>query len=125
MPCQNKQTGECVLLSKKPAECFGPHAFFKKDSITVTQLRNDPYAPKLTHVEIAKIVELLPKSKNHLSGPLFTRLMKIAPKSKTDGNNLWRLTCLYNKDIKKIKDHVLWDQANAFATDVRKGYEKI
>ena len=41
---------------------------------------------------------------------------------KLDNTRLWKLSQLYDKNIEKIKDHILWDQANDLLAQMRKGY---
>jgi hypothetical protein len=121
MPSHNKNDNARII----PSECvYSPYRHSQKDSVKMNKIKNDAYDPELDDETIKKIVgvkddeEIFRKFKdlriNYQFNPTFSE--------KLDDRKLWRLSCMYNKDIVKIKDHILWDQANDLMAQINKGY---
>ena len=102
-----------------PFQCSFKKAIKKKD------IMNDTYNPVLDDETALKMVEnnetLFRKIKNMRIDYKFANEFS----EKFDNIRLWKLSCLYNKDIEKIKDHILWDQVNDLLAQMRKGYITI
>ena len=103
----------------------GPFQCSFKKAIKMKDILDDIYNPILDDETAIKMAEN--------KEPLFRKIknMRIDYKfanefsEKLDNTRLWKLSQLYNKDIEKIKDHILWDQANDLLTQMRKGYITI
>ena len=93
-----------------------------KRTIKMTQLLDDQYIPILTDVEAMEL------AKSNI--PLFVKLKEIRINydfenvfsEKLNNVRLLKLSRLYNNDMIKIKDHILWDQTNDLLAQMRKGY---
>lgn len=93
-----------------------------KRPIKMTHLQTDEYIPILTDVEAMEL------SKSNI--PLFNKLKEIRINydfenvfsEKLNNVRLLKLSRLYNNDMIKIKDHILWDQTNDLLVQMRKGY---
>jgi hypothetical protein len=100
----------------------GPfHCSFKK-AIKMKDVLDDTYNPIIDDDTAIKMAEnkepLFRKIKNMRIDYNFENEFS----EKLDNVRLWKLSQLYNKDIEKIKDHILWDQANDLLAQMRKGY---
>ena len=100
----------------------GPfHCSFKK-AIKMKDVLDDTYNPIIDDETAIKMAEnkepLFRKIKNMRIDYNFKNEFS----EKLDNVRLWKLSQLYNKDIEKIKDHILWDQANDLLARMRKGY---
>jgi hypothetical protein len=88
----------------------------------MTQLLDDQYIPVLTDIEAMEL------AKSNI--PLFNKLKEIRINydfenvfsEKLNNVRLLKLSRLYNNDMIKIKDHILWDQTNDLLAQMRKGY---
>jgi hypothetical protein len=96
-----------------------------KRPIKMTHLlwvQTDKYIPILTNVEAMEL------AKNNI--PLFNKLKEMRINydfenvfsEKLNNVRLLKLSRLYNNDMIKIKDHILWDQTNDLLAQMRKGY---
>jgi hypothetical protein len=93
-----------------------------KRPIKMTQLLDDQYIPILTDIEAMEL------AKNN--NPLFNKLKEMRINydfenvfsEKLNNVRLQKLSRLYNNDMIKIKDHILWDQINDLLAQMRKGY---
>jgi hypothetical protein len=100
----------------------GPFQCSFKKAIKMKDILDDIYNPILDDETAIKMAEN--------KEPLFRKIknMRIDYKfanefsEKLDNTRLWKLSQLYNKDIEKIKDHILWDQANDLLAQMQKGY---
>jgi hypothetical protein len=101
------------------------NARLRKCSIKMTHLlwvQTDQYIPILTDVEAMEL------AKSNI--PLFVKLKEIRINydfenvfsEKLKNVRLQKLSRLYNNDMIKIKDHILWDQTNDLLSQMRKGY---
>lgn len=85
-------------------------------------VQTDQYIPVLTDIEAMEL------AKGNI--PLFTKLKEIRINydfenefsEKLNNVRLHKLSRLYNNDVIKIKDHILWDQTNDLLAQMRKGY---
>ena len=93
-----------------------------KRAIKMTHLQTDQYIPILTDVEAMEL------AKSNI--PLFNKLKEMRINydfenvfsEKLNNVRLQKLSRLYNNDMIKIKDHILWDQTNDLLAQMRKGY---
>ena len=93
-----------------------------KRPIKMTHLQTDQYIPILTDIEAMEL------AKSNI--PLFVKLKEIRINydfenvfsEKLNNVRLLKLSRLYNNDMIKIKDHILWDQTNDLLAQMRKGY---
>jgi hypothetical protein len=100
----------------------GPFQCSFKKAIKMKDILDDIYNPILDDETAIKMAEN--------KEPLFRKIknMRIDYKfanefsEKLDNTRLWKLSQLYNKDIEKIKDHILWDQVNDLLAQMQKGY---
>jgi hypothetical protein len=141
---RNKKTGDCEKIQKKSSfhatkkrvlkssECkFGPYRFTKKQAITVRQLKNDSYQPILTESDVRELIvdiNLNADERRKITDSLLAlRLNYRFPHEFSDSisESLWELSCKYNKDIPKIKDHLLMNQATDSIVQFNKGYIEI
>ena len=103
----------------------GPFQCSFKKAIKIKDVLDDTYNPIMDDETAMKMAEnnepLFRKIKNMRIDYNFENEFS----EKLDNNRLWKLSQLYNKDIEKIKDHILWDQANDLLTQMRKGYITI
>jgi len=108
---------------KIPPECkYGPSPCSFKKAIKMNDVLGDTYNPIIDDDTALKMAEnnetLFRKIKNIRLNYNFENEFS----EKLDNMRLWKLSCLYNKDMEKIKDHILWDQANDLLAQMRKGY---
>jgi len=100
----------------------GPFQCSFKKAIKMKDVLDDIYNPILDDDTAIKMAEnkepLFRKIKNMRIDYNFENEFS----EKLDNTRLWKLSQLYNKDIEKIKDHILWDQANDLLAQMRKGY---
>jgi hypothetical protein len=88
----------------------------------MTHLLDDQYIPILNDVEAIELAKG--------NGQVFNKLKEIRINydfenvfsEKLDDVRLLKLSRLYNNDMIKIKDHILWDQTNDLLAQMRKGY---
>ena len=103
----------------------GPFQCSFKKAIKMKDIMDDTYNPVLDDETVIKMAEnnetLFRKIKNIRIDYNFENEFS----EKLDNVRLWKLSQLYDKDIEKIKDHILWDQANDLLTQMRKGYITI
>ena len=98
------------------------NASIGKRPIKMTHLLDDQYIPVLTDNEAMEL------AKSNIL--LFVKLKEIRMNydfenvfsEKLNNIRLLKLSRLYNNDIIKIKDHILWDQTNDLLAQMRKGY---
>jgi hypothetical protein len=100
----------------------GPFQCSFKNAIKMKDVLDDTYNPIIDDDTAMKMTEnnetLFRKIKNIRIDYNFENEFS----EKLDNMRLWKLSQLYNKDIEKIKDHILWDQANDLLAQMRKGY---
>jgi|LakMenE18May11ns_1017448.scaffolds.fasta_scaffold8774571_1 hypothetical protein len=103
----------------------GPFQCSFKKAIKIKDVLDDTYNPIMDDETAMKMAEnnepLFRKIKNMRIDYNFENEFS----EKFDNVRLWKLSQLYNKDIEKIKDHILWDQANDLLARMRKGYITI
>ena len=103
----------------------GPFQCSFKRAIKMENILDDIYNPILDDETAIKMAEnnepLFRKIKNMRIDYNFENEFS----EKLDNVRLWKLSQLYNKDIEKIKDHILWDQVNDLLSQMRKGYITI
>ena len=110
---------------------FHPFPMAKKDALKMSELRKDKQSVRLQNVDALlgeysffnKEQKTLLKSK--LNALEFNIRFKGDFYERLDANGLWLLSCMYNKDIKQIKEHLLILQAQSILASIGKGYMNI
>jgi hypothetical protein len=102
------------------------------DRISLDALKEDCYIPSLTvkeiedfinniHIEERK-VGLYDKFINLSINYNFQKDFGIEFGGRVDDNKIFQLSFMYDHNVIKIKDHILWEQCNALITNINKGY---
>lgn len=109
---------------------FQPFPMAKKDALKMSELRKNTQSVRLQNVDTLlaeyrfdKEQKTLLKSK--LNALEFNIRFKGDFYERLDANGLWLLSCMYNKDIKQIKEHLLTLQARSILASIGKGYMNI
>jgi len=95
--------------------------------LSVEDLKKDIYIPRLSKEDVDKIMTYVKEDRrNGLSEKLLNLNIDYDFVNEFGGNvtdkELSRLSNMYDCDIKQIKDHLLYTQAEALVTYVKKGY---
>lgn len=102
------------------------HPIAKKDAVKLRDLTKGLTPVKLTPELIHSVVspykkddidQVADKLKDLKLNLKFTSVYA----DPINNNTLWNLSCMYNNDIKEIKQHLLWAQANALVASYYKG----
>ena len=97
------------------------------DNVSLDSLKNNSYIPHLTQEDVDKIMTYVQEDRrNGLAEKLLKLIIDYDFKNEFGGNvsdrELSRLSIMYRNDIEKIKDHILYTQADALVTYIKKGY---
>ena len=106
---------------------FNPYPMAKKDAVNMTQLRADKTVVKLSERDIARLLaDHGFEEETPLKGKLAALTLNLAFKGDfydtLDNNELWLMSCMYNKDMKKIKERILANQAQSLVASIAKGF---
>lgn len=106
---------------------FNPYPMPKKDAVNMNQLRADKTVVKLSERDIARLIaDHGFEEETPLKGKLAALSIDLAFKGDfydtLDNNELWLLSCMYNKDMKQIKEHILANQARSLVASIAKGF---
>ena len=97
------------------------------DDLSLESLKNNSYVPRLSQEDVNKIMTYVPEDRrNGLSDKLLNLKIDYDFENEYGGNvterKISQLSTMYTNDIEKIKDHILYDQADALVTYIKKGY---
>ena len=97
------------------------------DNVSLESLKNNLYIPHLTQEDVNKIMTYVPEDRrNGLSEKLLNLKIDYDFVNEFGGNvtdrKISQLTTMYRNDIEKIKEHILYEQADALVTYIKKGY---
>jgi hypothetical protein len=97
------------------------------DNVSLESLKNNPYIPHLTQEDVEKIMTYVQQDRRDgLAEKLLNLKIDYEFENEFGGNvtdkELSRLSIMYRNDIEKIKDHILYTQADALVTYIKKGY---
>jgi hypothetical protein len=99
----------------------------KCSKLSVEDLKQDTYIPRLSVEDIDKIMTYVQQDRRDgLAEKLLNLKIDYDFENEFGGNvtdkDLSRLSSLYDNDIKGIKDELLYAQADALVTYIKKGY---
>jgi hypothetical protein len=97
------------------------------DNVSLESLKNNSYIPHLTQEDVEKIMTYVQQDRRDgLAEKLLNLKIDYEFENEFGGNvsdrELSRLSIMYRNDIEKIKDHILYTQADALVTYIKKGY---
>ena len=97
------------------------------DNVSLDSLKNNSYIPHLTQEDVDKIMTYVQQDRRDgLAEKLLNLKIDYEFENEFGGNvsdrELSRLSIMYRNDIDKIKDHILYEQADALVTYIKKGY---
>ena len=97
------------------------------DNVSLENLKNNSYIPHLSQEDVEKIMTYVQEDRRDgLAEKLLNLKIDYEFKNEFGGNvsdrELSRLSIIYRNDIEKIKDHILYTQADALVTYIKKGY---
>ena len=97
------------------------------DNVSLENLKNNSYIPHLSEEDVNKIMTYVKEERrNGLAEKLLNLKIDYDFKNEFGGNvtdiKTYQLSTMYRNDIEKIKDHILYDQADALVTYIKKGY---
>ena len=97
------------------------------DNVSLDSLKNNSYIPHLTQEDVDKIMTYVQQDRRDgLAEKLLNLKIDYEFDNEFGGNltdrELSRLSIMYRNDIEKIKDHILYTQADALVTYIKKGY---
>ena len=103
------------------------------NNVSLDSLKNNLYVPCLSEEDVNKIMTYVEEDRrNGLAEKLLNLKIDYDFENEFGGvvsdRELDRLSIMYRNDIEKIKDHILYTQADALVTYIKKGYitvEKI
>jgi hypothetical protein len=106
---------------------FNPYPMAKKDAVNMAQMKADKTVVELSERDIARLLaDHGLEGETALKGKLAALTLDLAFKGDfydtLDNNELWLLSCMYNKDMKKIKEHILANQAQSLVASIAKGF---
>jgi hypothetical protein len=95
--------------------------------LSVDDLKKDTYIPRLSVEDIDKIMEYVQEDRRN---GLVEKLLNLKIDYEFDNEfggdmtnrKVSQLSAMYRNDIEKIKDHILYTQADALVTYIKKGY---
>jgi hypothetical protein len=99
----------------------------KCEDVSLESLKNNSYIPHLTQEDVEKIMTYVKEDRrNGLAEKLLNLKIDYEFENEFGGNvtdrELSRLSIMYRNDIEKIKEHILYTQADALVTYIKKGY---
>jgi len=97
------------------------------DNVSLENLKNNSYIPHLSQEDVEKIMTYVQEDRRDgLAEKLLKLIIDYDFENEFGGNvsdrELSRLSIMYRNDIEKIKDHILYTQADALVTYIKKGY---
>ena len=97
------------------------------DNVSLENLKNNSYIPHLSQEDVEKIMTYVQEDRRDgLAEKLLNLKIDYEFENEFGGNvsdrELSRLSIMYRNDIDKIKDHILYEQADALVTYIKKGY---
>jgi hypothetical protein len=97
------------------------------DNVSLKSLKNNLYIPHLTKEDVNKIMTYVEEDRrNGLAEKLLNLKIDYDFENEFGGNvsdrKLSQLSIMYENNIEKIKDRILYDQADALVTYIKKGY---
>ena len=97
------------------------------DNVSLDDLKKDIYIPRLSQEDVDKIMTYVQEDRrNGLAEKLLKLIIDYDFENEFGGNvsdrELSRLSIMYRNDIEKIKDHILYEQADALVSYIKKGY---
>ena len=97
------------------------------DNVSLENLKNNSYIPHLSQEDVEKIMTYVQEDRRDgLAEKLLKLIIDYDFENEFGGNvsdrELSRLSIMYRNDIEKIKDHILYEQADALVTYIKKGY---
>ena len=97
------------------------------DKLSLESLKNNSYVPCLSQEDVEKIMTYVQEDRrNGLAEKLLNLKIDYEFDNEFGGNmtdrKLSQLSAMYRNDIEKIKDHILYEQADALVTYIKKGY---
>jgi hypothetical protein len=97
------------------------------DNVSLESLKNNSYIPRLTQEDVEKIMTYVQEDRrNGLAEKLLNLKIDYEFDNEFGGDmtdrKLSQLSAMYRNDIEKIKDHILYTQADALVTYIKKGY---
>ena len=97
------------------------------DDLSLESLKNNSYVPRLSQEDVNKIMTYVQEDRRHgLSDKLLNLKIDYDFENEYGGNitdrKISQLSTMYSNDIEKIKDHILYEQADALVTYIKKGY---
>ena len=97
------------------------------DNVSLDSLKNNSYIPHLTQEDVDKIMTYVQQDRRDgLAEKLLNLKIDYEFENEFGGNvsdrELSRLSIMYRNDIDKIKDHILYTQADSLVTYIKKGY---
>ena len=97
------------------------------DNVSLENLKNNSYIPHLSQEDVEKIMTYVQEDRRDgLAEKLLNLKIDYEFENEFGGNvsdrELSRLSIMYRNDIEKIKDHILYEQADALVSYIKKGY---
>ena len=97
------------------------------DNVSLENLKNNSYIPHLSQEDVEKIMTYVQEDRRDgLAEKLLNLKIDYEFENEFGGNvsdrELSRLSIMYRNDIDKIKDHILYTQADSLVTYIKKGY---
>ena len=97
------------------------------DNVSLESLKNNSYIPHLTQEDVNKIMTYVQEDRrNGLAEKLLNLKIDYDFDNEFGGNvtdrKISQLSTMYRNDIEKIKDHILYEQADALVAYIKKGF---
>jgi hypothetical protein len=97
------------------------------DNVSLENLKNNSYIPHLSQEDVDKIMTYVQEDRRDgLAEKLLNLKIDYDFENEFGGNvtdrKISQLSTMYRNDIEKIKDHILYEQADALVTYIKKGY---
>ena len=100
------------------------------DNVSLENLKNNSYVPCLSEEDVNKIMTYVQEDRrNGLAEKLLNLKIDYDFDNEFGGNvtdrKISQLSTMYRNDIEKIKDHILYEQADALVAYIKKGFITI
>jgi len=101
-----------------------------EDDLSLENLKNNSYVPRLSQEDVNKIMTYVQEDRrNGLAEKLLNLKIDYEFDNEFGGvvsdKKISQLSAMYRDDIDKIKDHILYEQADALVIYIKKGYITI